>query len=85
MISIQMVLTDVETAASAVRNLNGYDVGGRQLRLDFADNDEIYKVPGGSFSSSSSSGPAPDSNTVASIIASSPPAQLIELLSQMKV
>jgi cleavage stimulation factor subunit 2 len=30
---------DAETASSAVRNLNGYDVNGRQLRVDFADND----------------------------------------------
>ncbi|KAH8921778.1 hypothetical protein BT69DRAFT_1243884 [Atractiella rhizophila] len=28
---------DVETASSALRNLNGMDVGGRSLRLDFAD------------------------------------------------
>ncbi|KAJ3057311.1 hypothetical protein HK097_009264 [Rhizophlyctis rosea] len=31
---------DAETAASAVRNLNGYDVGGRQLRIDFAESDK---------------------------------------------
>jgi cleavage stimulation factor subunit 2 len=31
---------DPQTAASAVRNLNNYDVGGRQLRVDFADMDE---------------------------------------------
>lgn len=29
---------DYETAASAVRNLNNYDVGGRTLRVDYADN-----------------------------------------------
>jgi cleavage stimulation factor subunit 2 len=28
---------DSETAASAVRNLNGRDIGGRQLRVDFTD------------------------------------------------
>ncbi|OAD70197.1 hypothetical protein PHYBLDRAFT_95551, partial [Phycomyces blakesleeanus NRRL 1555(-)] len=27
---------DAETAASAVRNLNDYDVVGRQLRVDYA-------------------------------------------------
>lgn len=27
---------DAETAASAVRNLNEYDIGGRQLRVDYA-------------------------------------------------
>ncbi|KAK0549972.1 hypothetical protein OC846_002589 [Tilletia horrida] len=31
---------DPETAKSAVRNLNDVDVGGRQLRVDFADPDE---------------------------------------------
>ncbi|RKO84526.1 hypothetical protein BDK51DRAFT_32912, partial [Blyttiomyces helicus] len=31
---------DAETAASAVRNLNNYDVGGRQLRIDFAESDK---------------------------------------------
>ncbi|TFL03863.1 hypothetical protein BDV98DRAFT_648716 [Pterulicium gracile] len=30
---------DHETAASAVRNLNGTDVGGRSLRIDLADSD----------------------------------------------
>ncbi|CAJ0769815.1 19761_t:CDS:2, partial [Entrophospora sp. SA101] len=30
---------DSETAASAVRNLNNVEVGGRQLRVDYADND----------------------------------------------
>jgi RNA recognition motif-containing protein len=31
---------DHETACSAVRNLNNFDVGGRQLRVDFADADK---------------------------------------------
>lgn len=30
------MILDAETAASAVRNLNDYDVGGRQLRVDYA-------------------------------------------------
>lgn len=30
------MIIDAETAASAVRNLNDYDVGGRQLRVDYA-------------------------------------------------
>jgi len=29
-----------ETAASAVRNLNNYDIGGRNLRVDFAESDK---------------------------------------------
>ena len=34
-----MNLKDSETAASAVRNLNNVEVGGRQLRVDYADGD----------------------------------------------
>ncbi|KAJ3000738.1 hypothetical protein HDV02_003540 [Globomyces sp. JEL0801] len=38
--------TDPETAASAVRNLNNYDVGGRQLRVDYAELDkEVDSLP----------------------------------------
>jgi cleavage stimulation factor subunit 2 len=32
---------DADTAASAVRNLHNFDVGGRQLRVDFADQDDV--------------------------------------------
>ena len=31
---------DHETASSAVRNLNNYDINGRTLRVDFADNEK---------------------------------------------
>ena len=31
---------DEETALSARRNLQGYEVNGRQLRVDFAENDK---------------------------------------------
>ena len=31
---------DEETALSARRNLQGYDINGRQLRVDFAENDK---------------------------------------------
>lgn len=30
---------DVETANSAIRNLNGYEINGRQLKVDYADQD----------------------------------------------
>ena len=30
---------DVETAGSAIRNLSGFDVGGRHLKVDYADNE----------------------------------------------
>ena len=42
---------DVHTAESAVRNLNGHDLNGRSLRVDFAD--ETQGNPGGG------SGPPP--------------------------
>lgn len=35
--------TDHETAQSAVRNLNGQDVGGRPLRIDLADSDPFLE------------------------------------------
>ncbi|EFJ10810.1 hypothetical protein SELMODRAFT_8465, partial [Selaginella moellendorffii] len=31
---------DEETALSARRNLSGYDLNGRQLRVDFAENEK---------------------------------------------
>jgi RNA recognition motif-containing protein len=34
---------DHETALSAVRNLNGTDVGGRPLRIDLADSDPFLE------------------------------------------
>ncbi|EJF61815.1 hypothetical protein BD309DRAFT_972229 [Dichomitus squalens] len=34
---------DHETAASAVRNLNGYEIGGRPLRIDLADSDPFLE------------------------------------------
>ncbi|CAO3607688.1 unnamed protein product [Cunninghamella blakesleeana] len=33
---------DAETAASAVRNLNDYEIGGRQLRVDYASMDDNH-------------------------------------------
>lgn len=37
--------TDAETAASAVRNLNDYEIGGRQLRVDYAAMDDNQNRP----------------------------------------
>ena len=37
------VYQDHETAQSAVRNLNGKDVGGRPLRIDLADSDPLLE------------------------------------------
>jgi len=33
----ESLMKDVATAATAVRNLNGYDIGTRQLRVDFSE------------------------------------------------
>ncbi|KAJ3275935.1 hypothetical protein HDV01_006802 [Terramyces sp. JEL0728] len=35
---------DAETAASAIRNLNNYDINGRQLKVAYADNDDDAPV-----------------------------------------
>ncbi|KAJ3319493.1 hypothetical protein HDV06_006303 [Boothiomyces sp. JEL0866] len=35
---------DAETAASAIRNLNNYDINGRQLKVAYADNDNDAPV-----------------------------------------
>jgi hypothetical protein len=38
-----VICKDHETAASAVRNLNNVDVGGRPLRIDLADSDPFLE------------------------------------------
>jgi hypothetical protein len=38
---------DTETAMSAMRNLNGYDINGRALRVDFAEKESKGRGPGG--------------------------------------
>lgn len=40
---IRLVFSDHETASSAVRNLNNYEVGGRPLRIDLADSDPFLE------------------------------------------
>lgn len=50
-------LIDHETAASAVRNLNNYDINGRTLRVDFAEADKEDAFP------SSNAGPSKVCNT----------------------
>lgn len=84
---------DAETAASAVRNLNEVEVGGRPLRLDFAEMDPMAEggrdsgkipamapFPGGA--------PLPpgvsSTDAITHTIASLPPHQLMDILTQMK-
>jgi len=38
---------DAETAHSAIRNLNNYEINGRSLRVDFAENDKSQASAGG--------------------------------------
>ncbi|KND02817.1 uncharacterized protein SPPG_01899 [Spizellomyces punctatus DAOM BR117] len=91
---------DAETAASAVRNLNSYDVGGRQLRIDFAESDKEDSGGAGR-------APPPDdrnrnmpqptqmapptvipgqssTDVINKTLSSYPPEQMLEVLSQMK-
>lgn len=42
-------MLDHETAQSAVRNLNGKEVGGRPLRIDLADSDPLLEGRSTSF------------------------------------
>ncbi|KAJ3415931.1 Cleavage stimulation factor subunit 2 [Chytridiales sp. JEL 0842] len=81
---------DAETAASAVRNLNNYDLGGRQLRVDFADNEkddaQAYtsdKKPQPQAPLSSAPGVA-STETITKTLESIPANQLLEVMSQMK-
>jgi len=43
---------DQETASSAVRNLNNYEVNGRQIRVDYAEMDSIGGTVGGTSTNS---------------------------------
>ena len=57
---------DSETAASAIRNLSGYEIGGRHLKVDKADNEMLPGMAGGSIlGQSSGSGSGNTSHTAA--------------------
>ncbi|WFD42465.1 hypothetical protein MPSI1_001110 [Malassezia psittaci] len=84
---------DAETAASAVRNLNEVEVGGRALRLDFADMDPMAENNKDSSRAQSMApfpGGAPlppgisSTDAITHTIASLPPHQLMDILTQMK-
>jgi cleavage stimulation factor subunit 2 len=79
---VVLILIDHETAASAVRNLNNYDVGGRQLRIDFAEDKDAPEDP------KARKTEAPGSNSaeiITPIIQQMDPQQLAEVLSYLKV
>ncbi|PKI84204.1 hypothetical protein MVES_002149 [Malassezia vespertilionis] len=83
---------DVETAASAVRNLNDVEVGGRQLRLDFADSDPMVELerhtdarkPAGTEQGTPLPPGVSATDAITHAIASLPPNQLMDILTQMK-
>nr|CAG8588957.1 12780_t:CDS:10 [Entrophospora candida] len=74
---------DPETAESAVRNLNNVEIGGRQLKVDYADND----LPTTSSNSANNSSRQNDSLESISLAIkhSMSKAQLLEILSTMKL
>ncbi|KAF8447039.1 hypothetical protein BGX38DRAFT_1093559 [Terfezia claveryi] len=90
---------DPETAASAVRNLDGHEVMGRKLRVDFSHEGNAPDMEGGEMfgtaQSSSSSLPAlppgvdvPPNlqapEAISNTLKTLPPTQLLDILSQMK-
>lgn len=87
---------DQETATSAIRNLNGRDLGGRQLRVDSATNERKEELEEAAPAQQQqqqqpqTQQPAPvadpiiSQNVISSTLSSLPPEQLFELCKQMK-
>ena len=68
---------DADTAASAVRNLNNYDIGGRSLRVDFAETE---------LNEANANKPATNVlESISSTVSALPPAQIAELMSYIKL
>lgn len=66
---------DSETAASAIRNLSGYEIGGRHLKVDKADNEMLPSMAGGSVLGSSGTGTSSNTGTSSGVSVSSRPIQ----------
>lgn len=83
---------DQETALSAMRNLNGYEIGGRTLRVDNACTEksrlEMQSLMMGMPTSESHYGDAVNAEKapeiINNVISTLPPEQLYELMKQMK-
>ena len=80
---------DVETAESAVRNLNNYQINGRQIKVDFAesDKDKDKEEDGGRHvkhvSHGDQNGGGVDGVSIA--VKSLQPAQLVDIMAQLKL
>ncbi|XP_065171040.1 cleavage stimulation factor subunit 2 isoform X1 [Atheta coriaria] len=83
---------DQETALSAMRNLNGYEIGGRNLRVDNACTEKsrmemqnLMNQPPveNPYGDPTSSDKAPEA--ISKAVASLPPEQMFELMKQMKL
>lgn len=83
---------DQETALSAMRNLNGYEIGGRSLRVDNACTEksrlEMQSLLAGppidnTYGDAVESDKAPEA--ISKAVASLPPEQMFELMKQMKL
>jgi len=83
---------DQETALSAMRNLNGFEIAGRTLRVDNACTEKsrmemqsllAEPVAESPFGPSCEPGRAPE--TISKAVASLPPEQMFQLMQQMKV
>ena len=84
---------DQETAKSAMRNLSGYELNGRSLRVDTATSDKTEELknlgPTGKVVPDVSpyGAPCPPDNApeaISQAVASLPPEQMFELMKQMK-
>ncbi|XP_026818377.1 cleavage stimulation factor subunit 2-like [Rhopalosiphum maidis] len=83
---------DQETALSAMRNLNGYEIGGRTLRVDNACTEksrlEMQSLMMGMPTSESNYGDAVNAEKapeiINNVVSTLPPEQLFELMKQMK-
>lgn len=84
---------DQETALSAMRNLNGFEIAGRSLRVDNACTEksrmEIQSLMQQDTTTESPYGPAVEPEkapeTISKTVASLPPEQMFQLMQQMKV
>jgi len=85
---------DQETALSAMRNLNGYEIAGRTLRVDNACTEKSRMelqslMQESNVTTESPYGPAVDSHkapeVISKTVASLPPEQMFQLMQQMKL